>query len=143
MNMLGFPSSVHTAHIACYGQFLLCTICKPSFSPGLSQSQSASLSWNTALFCGLRPDVYYCQTFASLLMWGALSNERTRLSAWTAYKTLFLCCGAIVGSRWCYVFHCCVRNNRHGRRSKCHCSVVLQPLPGNGRLFCLHNSSIR
>jgi hypothetical protein len=28
----------------------------------------------------LRPDLYYCQTFAGLLMWGALSDERTGLS---------------------------------------------------------------
>jgi hypothetical protein len=26
---------------------------------------------------GLRPDISYCQTVASLLMWGALSDERT------------------------------------------------------------------
>jgi hypothetical protein len=29
---------------------------------------------------GLRPDVYYCQAVASLLMWGALSDEGTGLS---------------------------------------------------------------
>jgi hypothetical protein len=29
---------------------------------------------------GLRPDVKYCQRVAGLLMWGALSNERTGLS---------------------------------------------------------------
>jgi hypothetical protein len=29
---------------------------------------------------GLRPDLYYCQTVADLLMWGALSDERTGLS---------------------------------------------------------------
>jgi hypothetical protein len=29
---------------------------------------------------GLRPDFYYCQTVTGLLMWGALSNERTGLS---------------------------------------------------------------
>jgi hypothetical protein len=28
----------------------------------------------------LRPDFYYCQTVAGLLMWGALSDERTGLS---------------------------------------------------------------
>jgi hypothetical protein len=42
--------------------------------------QSASLSWNKALIWGLRPDLYYCQTVAGLLMWGALSDERTGLS---------------------------------------------------------------
>jgi hypothetical protein len=29
---------------------------------------------------GLRPDLYYCQTVPGLLMWGALSDERTGLS---------------------------------------------------------------
>jgi hypothetical protein len=29
---------------------------------------------------GLRPDFYYCQTIAGLLMWGALSDGRTGLS---------------------------------------------------------------
>jgi hypothetical protein len=43
--------------------------------------QSASLSWNKAPIWGLRPDFYYCQTVAGLLMWGALSDERTGLSS--------------------------------------------------------------
>jgi hypothetical protein len=42
--------------------------------------QSASLSWNKAPIWGLRPDLYYCQTVARLLIWGALSDERTSLS---------------------------------------------------------------
>jgi hypothetical protein len=42
--------------------------------------RSASLSWNKEPFLGLRPDFYYCQTVAGLLMWGALSDERTGLS---------------------------------------------------------------
>jgi hypothetical protein len=29
---------------------------------------------------GLQPDFYYCQTVAGLLMWGALSDERTGIS---------------------------------------------------------------
>jgi hypothetical protein len=33
-----------------------------------------------APFCRLRPDLYYCLTVAGLLMWGALSDERTGLS---------------------------------------------------------------
>jgi hypothetical protein len=55
-------------------------------SVSLSQSQittdgrSASLSWNIAPICGLRPDSYYCQTLAGLLTWSALSDERTGLS---------------------------------------------------------------
>jgi hypothetical protein len=35
---------------------------------------------------GLRPDVYYCQTVAGLLIWGALSDERTGLSFTTAAR---------------------------------------------------------
>jgi hypothetical protein len=42
--------------------------------------QSASLSWNKAPIWGLRPHFYYWQTFAGLLMWGSLSDERTGLS---------------------------------------------------------------
>jgi hypothetical protein len=44
-----------------------------------TDGQSASLSWCQAPISGLRPDFYYCQTVAGLLMWGALSDERTRL----------------------------------------------------------------
>jgi hypothetical protein len=40
----------------------------------------ASPPWNKAPIWGLRPDLYYCQTVAGLLMWGALSDERTSLS---------------------------------------------------------------
>jgi hypothetical protein len=45
-----------------------------------TDGQSASLSWNKAPIWGLRPDFYYCQTIEGLLMWGALSDERTSLS---------------------------------------------------------------
>jgi hypothetical protein len=45
-----------------------------------TDGQSASLSWNKAPIWGLRPDLYYCQTVAGLLMYGALSEERTGLS---------------------------------------------------------------
>jgi hypothetical protein len=41
--------------------------------------QSASLSWCQSPICGLRADFYYCQTVADLLIWGALSDERTGL----------------------------------------------------------------
>jgi hypothetical protein len=40
----------------------------------------ASLSWNKASIWCLRQDFYYCQMVASLLIWGALSDERTVLS---------------------------------------------------------------
>jgi hypothetical protein len=42
---------------------------------------SASLSWNKAPIWGLRPDSFYCETVAGLLMWNALSDERTGLAS--------------------------------------------------------------
>jgi hypothetical protein len=59
----------------------------PSQDSPVSQSQSyvttdgqpACLSWCQASIWGLRPDFYYCQTVAGLLMSGALSDERTSL----------------------------------------------------------------
>jgi hypothetical protein len=45
-----------------------------------TDGQSASLSWNKAPIWGSRPDFHYCQTLAGLLMWDALSDERTGLS---------------------------------------------------------------
>jgi hypothetical protein len=39
-----------------------------------------TVSWNKAPICCLRPDFYYCQTVAVLLMSGSLSDERTGLS---------------------------------------------------------------
>jgi hypothetical protein len=45
-----------------------------------TDGQSASLSWYKAPIRGLRPDFCYWQTVAGLLMWGALSDERTCLS---------------------------------------------------------------
>jgi hypothetical protein len=44
-----------------------------------NDGQSESVSWNKALIWGLRPDLYYCQTVPGLLIWGALSDERTGL----------------------------------------------------------------
>jgi hypothetical protein len=46
----------------------------------MTDGQSVSPIWNKASIWGLRPDFYYCQTVADLLMWGALSDERTALS---------------------------------------------------------------
>jgi hypothetical protein len=46
----------------------------------MTDGQSVSLSWNKAPIWGLRPDFYYCQTVAGLLLWGALCDERTGLS---------------------------------------------------------------
>jgi hypothetical protein len=44
-----------------------------------TDGQSASLSWCQAPIWGLRPDLYYCQTVACLLMRGAFFDERTGL----------------------------------------------------------------
>jgi hypothetical protein len=49
-----------------------------------TDGRSASLSWNKASIWGLRPDFYYCQTVADLLIWGAFPDERTGLSFTTA-----------------------------------------------------------
>jgi hypothetical protein len=46
----------------------------------MTDGQPASLSWNKAPFWGLRPDLDYFLTVACLLIWGALSDERTGLS---------------------------------------------------------------
>jgi hypothetical protein len=45
-----------------------------------TDGQSASLSWNEAPIWGLWPNLSYCLTVTSFLMWGALSDERTGLS---------------------------------------------------------------
>jgi hypothetical protein len=45
-----------------------------------TDGQSASLPCNKAPIWGLWPDFYYFQTAAWLLMWGALSDEKTGLS---------------------------------------------------------------
>jgi hypothetical protein len=42
-----------------------------------TDGQPASLSWNKAPIWGLWPDLDYCLTIAGLLVWGALSDERT------------------------------------------------------------------
>jgi hypothetical protein len=62
----------------------------------MTDGQSASLSWNKPLIWGLRPDFYYCQTVAGLLMCGALSDERTGLSL---QLLLALASSVILGSK--------------------------------------------
>jgi hypothetical protein len=44
-----------------------------------TDGQLANLSSNKAPVWGLGPYFYYCQTVADLLMWGALSDDRTGL----------------------------------------------------------------
>jgi hypothetical protein len=51
----------------------------PTESYATTNDQSARLSWNKAPIWGLRPELYYCQTVAGLLMLGALSDGRTGL----------------------------------------------------------------
>jgi hypothetical protein len=71
----------------CLSQSLPFTHSVGSDSPSKSHSQSyvttdgqsASLSWCQASIWGPRPDFYYCQTVAGLLMWSVVSNERTDL----------------------------------------------------------------
>jgi hypothetical protein len=50
----------------------------------MTDGQSANLSWCQAPIWGPRPDFYYCQTLAGLLLWVALSEDRTGLSLTTA-----------------------------------------------------------
>jgi hypothetical protein len=45
----------------------------------MTDGQSASLSWSKAPIWGLRPDLDYSLTVAGLLIWGALTDERTGL----------------------------------------------------------------
>jgi hypothetical protein len=54
-----------------------------------TDGQSASLSWCQTPIWGLRPEFYYCQTIAGLLMWGALSDEKTGLSL-TMYNVQYV-----------------------------------------------------
>jgi hypothetical protein len=44
-----------------------------------TDGQPASLSWNKAPIWALRPDLDYSQTVTVLILWGALSDERTGL----------------------------------------------------------------
>jgi hypothetical protein len=67
--------SVHEAHTIA----ILSSVTE-SETHVMTDGQSASLSWNKAPIRGLRPDFYCCQTFAVLLTWGVLSDERTGLS---------------------------------------------------------------
>jgi hypothetical protein len=45
-----------------------------------TDGQSASLSWCQAPVWGQRADFYYSWTFPGLLMWGALSDDKTDVS---------------------------------------------------------------
>jgi hypothetical protein len=78
----GHPFSCH--EVEAHGTARLCILLSRTESESESyittDGQSASLSWNKTPVWGLRPHFYYCQTIAGLLMWGAVSDERTGLS---------------------------------------------------------------
>jgi hypothetical protein len=57
-----------------------------------TDGQSASLSWNKAPVWGFRPDFYYCQTVAGLLI-GALSLTRGQVCR---LKSLLVLASAVV-----------------------------------------------
>jgi hypothetical protein len=54
-------------------------LCYESESYVTTDGQPASLSWNKAPIWVLRPDLDYCLTVTGLLLWGAVSDERTGL----------------------------------------------------------------
>jgi hypothetical protein len=57
-----------------------------------TDGKSASLSRNKAHIWGLRPDISYCLRVAGLLMWGALSDEKTGLSFARVTGSSNVCC---------------------------------------------------
>jgi hypothetical protein len=67
-------------------------------SPSLTESdittdgQSATLSWNKVPMWGLRPDFYYCQTVAGLLVWGAVCDEMK----WCRLQLLLALASAVI-----------------------------------------------
>jgi hypothetical protein len=73
---LAEPNSRLTAHLELRNS----TNYSESESHATTDGQPSSLSWNKEPFWGIRPDFYYCQTVAGLLMWEALSDDRTGLS---------------------------------------------------------------
>jgi hypothetical protein len=71
----GFVSSAHGFSAATHSHI---TFSSESESYVTTDGQSAT--WNKVPIWGLRPDFYYCQTVTGLLVWGAVSAERTDLS---------------------------------------------------------------
>jgi hypothetical protein len=63
-----------------YTEIFYITLLSESEFHVTTDGQAASLSWDKAPIWGLRAYFYYCQTVASLLMRGVLSDERTGLS---------------------------------------------------------------
>jgi hypothetical protein len=55
-----------------------------------TDGQSASLPWYRVPIFAPRPEFCYYQTFAGMLIWGTLSNERKGLSFTTAVSAVIL-----------------------------------------------------
>jgi hypothetical protein len=82
-NIFIFYMSLHECIYTIYTRLLsvqTLSIWGQSQSYDTTDGQWASLFWNKAPIWSLRPDLYYCLAVASLLMCGALSDERTGLS---------------------------------------------------------------
>jgi hypothetical protein len=89
-------STLQNPQLSCSRPYLLATLSELQWrSQSQNQSyitidgQSASLSWNKAPILGLRPDLYYCPTVASLLIWDAPSDERAGL--WFTFACRPMC----------------------------------------------------
>jgi hypothetical protein len=79
--LLPCSHSYRLATVSQLTQYSSCRLPESESEPYITTDvQSASLSWKKAPIWGLRSDFYYCQTVAGLLMWSALSDERTGLS---------------------------------------------------------------
>jgi hypothetical protein len=118
----------------------------------MTDGQSASLSWCQTPIWGLRPDFYYCQTVAGLLMWSALSDERTCLHVYnccwsspaqsflgpspSGLMTIFYSLRFETPPTWNDVL-CPFITTRHGKGRKqplcCWEGLFIGPLPCNGR----------
>jgi hypothetical protein len=71
---LADPSKESLTNLGLISTPILSLILRPTVSrPDCLEKKKAPI-W------GLRPDFYYCQTVAGLLIWGALFDERTGLS---------------------------------------------------------------
>jgi hypothetical protein len=102
--------------------------------------QSASLSSNKAPIWSLQPDFYFCQTIEGLLMWDALSDERTGLS----FKI-----PAGLRQLWLFSTGLFFINTLHGPRRKhrfqqyFYCCVFTEPLLRNGFFYCCMRVHLR
>jgi hypothetical protein len=102
---------------------------------------SASLSWCQAPILGLRPEFCYCKTVAGLLIWGALSDERTGLSFTVAADSRQRSHSRVRNPRdfWPYFTLSDLRHLQPGR--PCSCIYIPQEQggtvipPGTGFLF--------